>query len=243
MTSSRRYVTGKKVFPKPSVLLKISAGTQFSRAKAVITMNDVVFTSRLNSILTVPQNCSHSAAAPKFPDLIDRQLNYPAFTYELMFGCTGGDFTHGRDLVTLHDGGESVSGAHARQSLHRSLGLLGIRRHGDLSHARGRFEPEHATFRVAAGKSGKAHAFRVSSARLARIVRQCEELPGQHLFEYVAPDGVVHPIRSHDVNAYIRDCCAGDFSAKDFRTLAGTVLAARLLRAQRRCEQDAQPFA
>ena len=59
-------MTGRNVFPKPSVLLKISAGTQFNKANAVMTMNDVVFTRRLNSIFTVPQNCSHSAPAPKF---------------------------------------------------------------------------------------------------------------------------------------------------------------------------------
>jgi DNA topoisomerase-1 len=90
------------------------------------------------------------------------------------------------------------------------------------------------------GKSGKSHAFRVNSPRLARIIRQCEELPGQHLFEYVDPDGEVHPVRSQDVNAYIRGRSGRAFSAKDFRTLAGTVLAARALRAQQRCENAAQ---
>jgi DNA topoisomerase I len=90
------------------------------------------------------------------------------------------------------------------------------------------------------GKSGKPQVLGVESPRLARIVRQCEELPGQHLFEYIDDDGVVRPIGSHDVNEYIRASSGGDFSAKDFRTLAGTVLAARAMRAQGRSQTKAQ---
>jgi DNA topoisomerase I len=107
----------------------------------------------------------------------------------------------------------------------RSYGLTTLEnRHVDVEGGTLRFH-----FR---GKSGKAQVFGVDSPPLARIVRQCEELPGQHLFEYVDEDGVVRPIGSHDVNEYIRANSGGDFSAKDFRTLAGTVLAARALRAQ-----------
>jgi DNA topoisomerase-1 len=90
------------------------------------------------------------------------------------------------------------------------------------------------------GKSGKTRILSVKDSRLARIVRKCEELPGQHLFEYVADDGSVHPVGSHDVNAYIRAASGDAFSAKDFRTLAGTVLAARALRAARPCTSKAQ---
>jgi DNA topoisomerase-1 len=90
------------------------------------------------------------------------------------------------------------------------------------------------------GKSGKTRALDVRDARLARIVRKCEELPGQHLFEYVSEDGEVRAIGSHDVNDYIRAASGDGFSAKDFRTLAGTVLAARALRAARPCTSKAQ---
>jgi len=83
------------------------------------------------------------------------------------------------------------------------------------------------------GKSGKTRVLDVKDPRLARIVRRCEELPGQHLFEYVDDEGGVHAVASHDVNEYIRAASGGAFSAKDFRTLAGTVLAARALRATR----------
>ena len=90
------------------------------------------------------------------------------------------------------------------------------------------------------GKGGKARILNVKDSRLARIVRKCEELPGQHLFEYVADDGSVHAVGSHDVNAYIRAASGDAFSAKDFRTLAGTVLAARALRAAPRCTSKGQ---
>jgi DNA topoisomerase-1 len=90
------------------------------------------------------------------------------------------------------------------------------------------------------GKSGKMHVLDLKAPRLARIVRRCEELPGQHLFEYIDGDRAICPVGSQDVNDYIRAASGGDFSAKDFRTLAGTVLAARALRAQRRCASKAQ---
>jgi DNA topoisomerase-1 len=81
------------------------------------------------------------------------------------------------------------------------------------------------------GKSGKVRVHDVKDPRVARVVRKCEELPGQHLFEYVDDCGTLRAIGSHDVNEYIRRASRGAFSAKDFRTLAGTVLAARALRA------------
>ena len=105
----------------------------------------------------------------------------------------------------------------------RSYGLTTLEgRHVDVAGSVIRFR-----FR---GKSGKTHLLEVKDPRLARIVRRCEELPGQHLFEYVDEEGKVRPIGSSDVNEYIREAAGGDFTAKDFRTLAGTVLAARALR-------------
>ncbi len=63
------------------------------------------------------------------------------------------------------------------------------------------------------------------------VVRRCQELPGQELFQYVDEAGDVRDIASDDVNAYLREASGGDFTAKDFRTWAGTVLAYRALRA------------
>ncbi|HEY8314616.1 MAG TPA: DNA topoisomerase IB [Candidatus Baltobacteraceae bacterium] len=79
------------------------------------------------------------------------------------------------------------------------------------------------------GKSGVRHAVGLRDKRLARIVRQCQDLPGQHLFSYVDDDGGTHEIDSADVNDYIRDISGEDFSAKDFRTWLGTLTCALLL--------------
>ena len=79
------------------------------------------------------------------------------------------------------------------------------------------------------GKSGKFHDISFSDARLARIVRRCQELPGRELFQYLDDDGNVQDIGSADVNEYLRAVTGRDFTAKDFRTWSGTVLAARAL--------------
>jgi DNA topoisomerase-1 len=84
----------------------------------------------------------------------------------------------------------------------------------------------HFEFR---GKSGKTHRIGLQDRRLARIVAACQALPGQELFQYVDPDGQRHSIGSEEVNAYLREQTGDDFTAKDFRTWAGTVLAALAL--------------
>lgn len=80
------------------------------------------------------------------------------------------------------------------------------------------------------GKSGIEHRVGVRDRRLARILRSLRELPGQQLFKYLDESGVLVAITSDDVNGYIRQTMGEQFSAKDFRTWAGTVSAARALR-------------
>ena len=80
------------------------------------------------------------------------------------------------------------------------------------------------------GKSGVEHEVRVRDRRLAAVVRSLRELPGQQLFKYRDADGELSAVTSDDVNAYIREAMGEQFSAKDFRTWAGTVSAARALR-------------
>jgi len=80
------------------------------------------------------------------------------------------------------------------------------------------------------GKSGVDHRISLRDRRLATIVRSLRDLPGQQLFKYRDADGHLVPITSDDVNAYIREAMGDQFSAKDFRTWAGTVSAARALR-------------
>ncbi len=90
------------------------------------------------------------------------------------------------------------------------------------------------------GKSGQQHDIKLHDPRLARIVTQVQDLPGQELFQYVDAEGRPQDIKSEDVNAYLRAIGGDDFSAKDFRTWAGTVLAAVALRQFERFETKAQ---
>jgi DNA topoisomerase-1 len=76
------------------------------------------------------------------------------------------------------------------------------------------------------GKSGKEHDISIRDPRVARVVRGCQDLPGQELFAYVDDDGEVVDVDSSDVNDYLREISGADFTAKDFRTWTGTVLAA-----------------
>ena len=89
----------------------------------------------------------------------------------------------------------------------------------------------HATVRGAKikfqfrGKSGKEHVVEVEDRRVARIVRACQDLPGQELFQYVDDAGQKHDVGSGEVNDYLREITGQDFTAKEFRTWAGTVTA------------------
>jgi DNA topoisomerase-1 len=80
------------------------------------------------------------------------------------------------------------------------------------------------------GKSGVTHDITLSDARLARIVRRMQDLPGEELFRYVEADATVRSVESSDVNDYLRQAAGEDFTSKDFRTWAGTLLCARALR-------------
>jgi DNA topoisomerase I len=104
----------------------------------------------------------------------------------------------------------------------RSFGLTTL----ESAHARITGSTVRFRFR---GKSGKFHDISLSDARLARIVRRCQELPGRPLFQYLDDEGGTHDVGSADVNEYLREVMGQDFTAKDFRTWAGTVLAAQKL--------------
>jgi DNA topoisomerase-1 len=104
----------------------------------------------------------------------------------------------------------------------KSFGLTTLRR----KHVAVRGEVMRFTF---TGKGGREHDISVTDRRLAAIVRRCQDLPGQELFRYLGDDGQPRTVESTDVNEYLRETTGDDFSAKDFRTWAGTVLAAREL--------------
>ena len=103
-----------------------------------------------------------------------------------------------------------------------SYGLTTLRdEHVEVDGAKLRF-----SFR---GKSGKSHRCDLTDRRLACIVQRCQALPGEELFQYVDDDGTQQTIGSGEVNDYLREITGEDFTAKDFRTWAGTILAVRAL--------------
>ena len=105
----------------------------------------------------------------------------------------------------------------------RSYGLTTLRDgHVDVKGQRVRF-----SFR---GKSGVEHEIDLTDRRLARIVKQCRDLPGYELFQYYDENGERQAVGSEEVNAYLKELTGQDLTSKDFRTWAGTVLAAQLLR-------------
>jgi DNA topoisomerase I len=104
----------------------------------------------------------------------------------------------------------------------KSFGLTTMRdRHAHIAGARIRIEFN--------GKSGINHEIEIRDPKIAKIVKSCQELPGQELFQYVDEQGAVHDIGSTDVNDYLREISGQNFTAKDFRTWAGTALAAQAL--------------
>ena len=90
------------------------------------------------------------------------------------------------------------------------------------------------------GKSKVHHTVSLEDRRLARVIKQCEELPGYELFQYVDESGERHVVDSSDVNEYLREIAGQHFTAKDFRTWAGSVLACDLLRGMGVFESAAQ---
>jgi len=104
-----------------------------------------------------------------------------------------------------------------------SFGLTTLRRrHVEVTGATLRFE-----FR---GKSGVPHSVALTDRRIARIVQRCQELPGQELFQYLDADGGRQSVDAGDINQYLREIAGRQVTAKDFRTWAGTMLAAAALR-------------
>lgn len=115
----------------------------------------------------------------------------------------------------------------------KSFGLTTMRnRHVEVKGATVRFR-----FR---GKSGQEHDIPTEDRRVARIIKQLQELPGQEVFQYLDEEGERHQVTSDDVNEYLGEITGEEFTAKDFRTWAGTVMAAMALQAQEVFENKSQ---
>ncbi len=148
-------------------------------------------------------------ALPRIREWVERDLALPDLPREKVLATV----VRLLDTTLIRVGNEE----YARQN--GSFGLTTLRnRHVDVSGSTLRFH-----FR---GKSGKEYRVDVKDRRLARILQRCQDLPGQDLFQYVDDNGELQAVESDDVNAYLREISGQDFTAKDFRTWAGTVLAA-----------------
>lgn len=121
-------------------------------------------------------------------------------------------------VVRLLDLGKVRVGNDAYRKSNRSYGATTLLdRHARIAGGRIRLEYR--------GKSGKQHQVTVADRTLARVVKRCQDLPGQTLFQFLDEDGARHPITSGDVNAYIREAAGSDFTAKHFRTWGASVIA------------------
>jgi DNA topoisomerase-1 len=151
-------------------------------------------------------------ALPKIRARVDTDLNSSALTREKVLAT----IVRLLEMTLIRVGNEEYARAN------RHFGLTTLRgRHVAVRGTRVRFR--------FTGKSGAQHDVDLRDARVARVVRHLQELPGQELFQYLDDSGETRRIDSDDVNAYLRAIAGEDFTAKDFRTWAGTVLVAQAL--------------
>ncbi len=154
-----------------------------------------------------------SEALPRIREHVERDLSVPGLPRKKLLAT----------LVRLLDRTLIRIGNDEYTKANRSYGLTTLRRrHVAVSGHTLRF-----SFR---GKSGIPHLVTLTDRRLARIVQQLQDLPGQELFKYVDEQGKRQTVGSDDVNEYLRGVTGQDVTAKDFRTWSGTMLAARALR-------------
>jgi DNA topoisomerase-1 len=154
---------------------------------------------------------------------IDKDLSLPGLPREKVLAAV----VRVMEITLIRVGNEE----YARQN--KSFGITTLRdRHARIADGKAVIE-----FR---GKSGKVHRSGLRDTRLARIVKACQDLPGQRLFQYLDDDGARRAVESADVNGYLRDAVGEDFSAKDFRTWASTIAAARALAASPHCDSAAE---
>jgi len=121
-------------------------------------------------------------------------------------------------VVRLLDSGRIRVGNEAYAEANKSYGATTLRNR----HAKVAGRTVKMRFKA---KSGIEREFRITDATLSRVVKQCQDLPGQNLFQYLDEDGKAHPVTSTDVNDYIRDATGEDFTAKHFRTWSASVIA------------------
>jgi DNA topoisomerase-1 len=162
-------------------------------------------------------------ALPKIRKEVDRALALPGLPREKVLAT----IVYLLEATMMRIGNDE----YAREN--KSYGLTTLRnRHVKIDGSEVEFR-----FR---GKSGVYHDVKVHDRRLARIIQRTRDLPGQDLFQYLDEDGETHTVGSSDVNDYLRAITGEDYTAKDFRTWSGTVLAAMALQEFEAVDSDAQ---
>jgi DNA topoisomerase-1 len=164
--------------------------------------------------------------ANKFSRLIGFCGVLPKLRRRVARDLRGRELTHEKVVATIVKLMEATLIRVGNEEYARQNGSYGLTTLRDR-HAKVRGSTVRLMFR---GKSGKEVAAEVFDRRVARVVKQCQELPGQDLFAYVDVTGERRTVTSQDVNDYLRETTGEDYTAKDFRTWAGTVLAAVALR-------------
>jgi DNA topoisomerase I len=162
-------------------------------------------------------------ALPNIREQVERDLALPGLPREKVLAT----IVRLLETTFIRIGNEE----YAREN--HSYGLTTLRdKHVDVEGAK-----IHFKFK---GKSGKLHSIDLQDRHLARIVKKCQDLPGYELFQYLDEEGNQHTVDASDVNEYLRAITDEAFTAKDFRTWAGTVLACALLRQFESCETQTQ---
>ncbi len=162
-------------------------------------------------------------ALPRIRERTDRDLALPGMPRDKVLAA----------VVQLLEKTRMRVGNEEYRRENESFGLTTLRdAHVHVSDSTMRFE-----FR---GKGGKCYRVKVTNRRLSRVIKHLQEIPGYELFQYLDENGVRRTIESQDVNDYLRKISGGDFTAKDFRTWAGSVMAASVLRTLEPCGSERQ---
>ena len=170
---------------------------------------------------------SFGNALPRIRRQVERDMKTPGLTQDKVIAV----LVRLLEITLIRIGGREYARAN------KSYGLTTLRRrHTTVAGSRFRFRFQ--------GKSGVAHDVTVTDRRVARIIKQCLDIPGQQLFQYLDADGAKHPVDSGAVNAYLRNAGGGEYTAKHYRTWAGSVMAFAALQArpaddERRARQEA----
>lgn len=158
---------------------------------------------------------------PTIRHQIEKDLTRKKLSKEKVLAC----------IVKLMDQAYFRVGNDTYAKQHHTYGITTLRsKHADIT-------TTSVTFNFV-GKSGQEHTKKINDKQLARIIRQLDDLPGYELFKYIDDNGNLHHINASDVNSYIKQHMGSDYTAKDFRTWGGTLLATAALVASERADTE-----